>query len=346
MAGSGGARVGGAPGTGDAGGTGGVVAGAGMSGTAGSSSGGMVGGGVDDNGGAGQGAGGMDANGGASGAAGEGDGHGAGGGGNAGNAPGGVSGGGRGGATTGSGGAGGLSAAGGTAGAGDPDLVLWYRFDETSGQTATDSSGYAGGPRNATLGTAGVGGGIVFRAATYEVGTGAVALTANGPMGGGYVTVPSLYDLVPDAVTIASWVYPTSSMANQRIFDLGSGITTFMFLNTADTSGYVRFAITNSGIATEQRIQTSTTLSLNSWHHIALVIAGGNSKSGTIYVDGASVATATLTLGVHELGVTTNNYLGRSQFVYDAYLAGALDDFRVYKRALTKPEISAIYALR
>lgn len=244
---------------------------------------------------------------------------------------------------------GGSTGAGGTASPNDPDLVLWYKFDETSGQTAADSSGYTGGPHNATLATGGTGGSCGFSTAVHKVGTGAVSLTANGVTGGGYVAVPSLYDLVPDAVTIASWVYTTSSSQYQRLFDFGNDTTTFMFLALADSTTFVRFTITNTGTATEQRIQTSTTLTLNAWHHVALVLAGGNPHVGYIYVDGVLAnagASPALTLGVHDLGATTANYLGKSQFTADSYLTGEIDDFRVYKRALTLAEITTIYGLR
>jgi len=260
---------------------------------------------------------------------------------------------GSGGAASGGAGAGGVGSGGTGGGAGgavssvDPDLVLWYRFDEASGQTAVDSSGFTGGPRNATLTAAGTGGAIASSSTIHKVGTGAVGLTANGSTGGGYVVVPSLYDLVSEAVTITCWVYTTSSAQSQRVFDFGDNTTTFMFLTTTDTSGFVRLVITTSGTTLEQRIQTSTSLSLNSWHHVALVLAAGNPHVGNIYVDGMLAASnAALTLGVHDLGITTSNYLGRSQFATDAYLNGALDDFRVYKRALTQMEISTIYALR
>jgi len=58
-----------------------------------------------------------------------------------------------------------------------------------------------------------------------------------------------------------------------------------------------------------------------------------------IYLDGdvmASSATATLP---KDLGNTTQNWLGRSQFDTDAYFSGQLDEFRIYNRVLTLGEI-------
>jgi Concanavalin A-like lectin/glucanases superfamily len=51
-----------------------------------------------------------------------------------------------------------------------------------------------------------------------------------------------------------------------------------------------------------------------------------------------------------DIGATTNNWLGRSQFSgasgNDPCFNGYLDDFRVYRRALSQAEISAMFALR
>ncbi len=47
----------------------------------------------------------------------------------------------------------------------DPDLVLWYKFDESSGTIAADSAMFGGVARNASLATAGTGASAVFSTA-------------------------------------------------------------------------------------------------------------------------------------------------------------------------------------
>ena len=49
-----------------------------------------------------------------------------------------------------------------------------------------------------------------------------------------------------------------------------------------------------------------------------------------------------MTLHAQDLGVTTNNFLGRSQFAVDPFWSGLFDDFRVYRRALTAAEVAAL----
>ncbi|MEO5767530.1 MAG: LamG domain-containing protein, partial [Polyangia bacterium] len=216
-------------------------------------------------------------------------------------------------------------ATGGTVGAVDPDLVLWYTFDESAGTVAADSALFGGMARDATLKTMGTGGSAGF-SPMKQVGTHSVSLVpaASSPnANGGYVTIPTLEALAPQAVTIAVWVNLTANTTAQnwsRIFDIGSGIGTSpnMYLTTraADAANTpVRFAITNSGhtATAEQRLDGPSTLTPNTWHHIVVVLPAGASFTGTLYIDGAAVATnGAMTLHAQNLGATTNNWLGRS----------------------------------
>ena len=62
-----------------------------------------------------------------------------------------------------------------------------------------------------------------------------------------------------------------------------------------------------------------------------------------LYVNGSEVArNAALTLTPDALGSTTQNWIGRSQYA-DPYLDGAVDGFRVYSRALSASEVSALF---
>ena len=48
-----------------------------------------------------------------------------------------------------------------------------------------------------------------------------------------------------------------------------------------------------------------------------------------------------MTLKPSNMGSTTQNWIGRSQF-NDPYLNGRVDDFRIYNKALTASEIAAL----
>ena len=116
-----------------------------------------------------------------------------------------------------------------------------------------------------------------------------------------------------------------------------------MFLTAANTvSGNLRFAISAAGnvVGKEQVIDGNAPLPTGRWTHVAVVLGP---DGGTLYVDGAKVVSnAAVTLRPADLGITTNNYIGRSEFSQDAYFDGAIDDFRVYGRALSADEVKAL----
>jgi hypothetical protein len=105
-------------------------------------------------------------------------------------------------------------------------------------------------------------------------------------------------------------------------------------------SGTVRFAITTGGGGAEQQINSSSTLSTGVRHEVAVTLSG---NTGVMYLDGSPVGTnSSMTLNPMMLGITTNNYIGKSQYS-DPYLNGSLDEFRIYNRALTASEVAQVY---
>jgi hypothetical protein len=241
--------------------------------------------------------------------------------------------------------------------AADPDLVLWYRFDEASGTTAYDSAQFGGVARNATLATTGTGSTATFTTAA-EVGTHALTLApATGfSSGGGYVILPTLDTLAPQAITFAVWVNlaTTSSSQNwERIFDFGDSTTAPTWFNLTARGGSTPygpvFNISDTGHATadQQKLTGATALTANAWHHIAVVLPAGSPYTGVMYVDGAVAATNNaMTVHLADVGANLNTWMGRSQFTNDPYFAGSLDDFRVYRRALSPQEITDLMAIR
>jgi hypothetical protein len=123
----------------------------------------------------------------------------------------------------------------------------------------------------------------------------------------------------------------------QRVFDFGSGNTNYMFLCPRMTaSSPMRFAIRTTAIG--EQVLTATSGLPTGWHHVAIVI---DSKTMTmrLQLDGTVVATGATTLLPKDLGNTTQNWLGKSQFEADAYYGGMIDDFRIYNRALSVGEV-------
>ncbi len=212
-------------------------------------------------------------------------------------------------------------------------LVAYYACDQATGATLPDLSG---NNNNATLvtGTGGTGG---TSFATGKVGDALVLTAAND----GYAALPPGILANACEATIAAWVNTRTQVNYQRVWDFGRDTTVYMYLTTSDAAGLPRFGISIAGNGKHEfGIDGHPALPVDEWHHLAVVLG----LSGIVlYVDGQPAGTdASITLRPADLGSTPYNYIGRSQFSADAYLDGAVDEFRVYARALSLQEIQAL----
>ncbi|NIO30807.1 MAG: hypothetical protein GTN75_03275, partial [Gemmatimonadetes bacterium] len=204
--------------------------------------------------------------------------------------------------------------------------VAWYKLDETAGTVAADSSG------NGYDGT--ITGDAVWTAGKFD---GALQFDGTDD----FVTLPigSLIASLSDT-TITTWAnFSNAGGAWQRIFDFGSGTGIYMFLcPRIGTNGVMRFAIRTAAVG-EQVVNAPSTLA-SGWHNVAVTLDSAAMMIG-LYVDGNLVASGATTLLPKDLGETTQNWLGKSQWP-DALYMGALDEFQIYDRLLTQDEIKNV----
>ncbi len=160
---------------------------------------------------------------------------------------------------------------------------------------------------------------------TYKYGN--ASLSFDG-VAGTYILIPgnSNFWMGTGDFTIETWIRPTTIEGNIRgIF----GINT-----TGNNSNGFAVAINNSNSKLGLRVagstwgtlESTTTLSTNTWYHVALVRTGGNVK---VYINGTEEITTTT-------GGTTNftagNFvIGRPYSDVDDKFHGFMDDFRVTK---------------
>src|SRR5262249_17306873 len=136
----------------------------------------------------------------------------------------------------------------------------------------------------------------------------AVALSGSGE----WVTLPNnITSTLTGDWSISTWVNPQANTTWSRIFDLGNGTTNYAFL-TVSAGSAPRFAITTNSGTGEQVINATSLLPLNQWSHVAVVVSG---TTGTLYVNGTAVGTnSNITVHPSQLGNTTQNWIGRSQY--------------------------------
>jgi hypothetical protein len=200
-----------------------------------------------------------------------------------------------------------------------------WRFDETSGTTATDSSDNAIPTvlaNGVTWTTGRTGGAIDFPGGTGA--TGPTVTLATNPLAG-----------CTNQMTASVWVKFHALTPWSRIFDFGTATTSFIYLAPTDGAG-VHFAMV-SPTGVFDLISASQPLAADSnWHHLAVTVDPAG--LATIYVDGNPIGSATSTVPVSDFANATDLWLGKSRFP-DPYLDASMDELRIGCRALTADEI-------
>lgn len=213
-------------------------------------------------------------------------------------------------------------------------LVAYYKCNETSGTTLTDST------TNQLHGT--LQGSAGFAAG--KLGNG-----LNLPKSGSsYVSLPTAVFSTLTDFTIAAWTYVATFTDWQRVFDTGINAnqsaapttgTKYMNFTLRNHLGSTRWSISKDGIIGEESLNTASPPT-GTWKHVTIVLTGG---VGYLYIDGVQVNSDPTVLRPIDLGAIDYAYLGKSQFSVDPYFDGMLDEFRVYNRALSPSEVDALY---
>ncbi|AMO93201.1 concanavalin A-like lectin/glucanases superfamily protein [Collimonas fungivorans] len=204
-------------------------------------------------------------------------------------------------------------------------LQTYLAFDDDSGTIAADSSGNG---NNGTL----------INGVTWASGKKGSAVSLNG--NNGYVSLPANIMADVSDVTITAWVYWNTSSTWARVFDFGAGSSHYMMLTGRSGTGVARFEMTVNGGTGLHGINSTAALPTGQWVHVAVTLSG---NIGTLYVNGSSVGTNTaMLLAPFRLGSTNQNWIGRSQFANDPYFNGLVDQFRIYRGALSAAQIATL----
>jgi endo-1,4-beta-xylanase len=167
---------------------------------------------------------------------------------------------------------------------------------------------------------------------------------------GGPYTLNGSSDYVdlPDGLTVGLNDFSVACRVNlnsltnwTRIFDFGGDTNVFMMLTPASgNTGNPYFCITTTGNDGEQGLNGSSAIPTGSWQHLAVTKSG---NTAVFYINGQEVDRNTnMSLSPADLGNTTNNFIGRSQWSQDPYLNASVDDFVFYNRALSAAEVAAL----
>jgi glucose/arabinose dehydrogenase len=206
-------------------------------------------------------------------------------------------------------------------------LVRNYRLDNNGGTTATDSAG----TNNATLTN-----GPVWSAGKI----GASAVTLDGV--NDYLATSNLAGTLGGTATLTAWL-KTTQVGNVKMYNAPGivGVEQYngandIFWGWLDETGRIAFKVgDNTNVA-----RSTSPVNDGQWHHVAFT---RDSATGVIklYVDGVLNATATSDTGTKSTPFAS---FGRIEDTGGAinYLAGSLDEIRVYDRVLSDAEVMTV----
>jgi beta-xylosidase len=212
--------------------------------------------------------------------------------------------------------------------AADDGLVLHYKLDDSAGTVAVDSSGNG---RN----------GAIVGGATLTGGEG-VRLDGTDD----HVALPNNILAGLTSITVSTEVLVRTEQATPYfIWGLGNAASSSSGTGYLFTTGNAyRAAITTGNWSGEQNTTSGANLARGVWKTLTYTLDDAT-NTARLYLDGVQVAqntNVTVTPASIGGGATVANYIGRSNYASDRYLAGSVRDFRIYDSALTAPQVAAL----
>ncbi len=132
-----------------------------------------------------------------------------------------------------------------------------------------------------------------------------------------------------------------------RIFDFGSSSSSYMFFTVINgraqegaIAGTPRFAISTRAVTGEKQLTAKQPLAIGKLTHVVITIDADH-HVGKLFINGEEVASRDdMTVTPSDLGETTANLLGASQWDADPLLHGSITEFRIYDTALSADDVA------
>ncbi|MHC4865369.1 MAG: LamG domain-containing protein [Planctomycetota bacterium] len=212
----------------------------------------------------------------------------------------------------------------------DPDLIVWYEFDETAGDIAHDASGhardgYVDGQTNWDLSDGRFGGCLVFNDDTA-------------------VEVPTtVLSDVNDGITISVWLKEAyREDSDNWVFDTGSGDYHVQAAVAEQSTGQAMWRAGNdSNDVLRWDLDGADPGTLQDWHHWVF-IKDESTGSITLYFDGILVALDDVVDSTLINVRNTAFKIGAVAWHANDFV-GRMDDFQVWARALSESDILSLF---
>ena len=156
-----------------------------------------------------------------------------------------------------------------------------------------------------------------------------------------YASLPSAAVAVPSAylsgqLTLEAWVFASGNPSDgTHLLDLASSGNMNNIVLGFTNAGKLYFEAFSGSTSLGQKV-TSNAFPTDSWHHVAVTVATGNTV--TLYVDGASVYTGTLS-GTIPTTTRSSSYVGHSNTAGAPDFNGIVSDVAVFEYSLPADQI-------
>ncbi|MET8077822.1 LamG-like jellyroll fold domain-containing protein [Streptomyces sp. NPDC005303] len=173
----------------------------------------------------------------------------------------------------------------------------------------------------------------------------ALALPGGAPTSdGAYVRLPR--EVVGDAsdLTVSARVKWSGDKSSwQRIFDLGTDTTKYLFSTPYNGNGLFQTSVTTGGGGAETQVRGYAALPADAWRTVTVTLDTSAGRL-TTYLDGVAVSSAATAIKAKDLlsgSATAAGYIGKSLYP-DPLLKGAVDDFAVWHSALSAEQVAGL----
>ncbi|WP_280846153.1 LamG-like jellyroll fold domain-containing protein [Streptomyces sp. SAI-119] len=220
-----------------------------------------------------------------------------------------------------------------------PGPVARYTFDQDdldSGKI-TDSSG------NGL--TASLVNGSTAQSVAGADGGRALALPGGAPTSdGAYVRLPREVLGGASDLTVSARVKWSGEQASwQRIFDLGTDTSKYLFSTPYNGNGLFQTSVTTGGGGAEAQVRGYAALPADGWRTVTVTLDTATGRL-TTYLDGVAVSSAATAIKAKDLlsdSATAAGFIGKSLYP-DPLLKGAVDDFAVWHSALSAEQVAGL----
>ena len=213
-------------------------------------------------------------------------------------------------------------------------LAIYYKFDETSGNTAADSSGNA---RNGTVTQ-----GTTLGWAAGQVNN-CLRFGTTSTQYAHYVTEPAITGTYT-GFTMSMWVNPGGTTSKYLYYEATAATGAVRLQISGTTSSRVFTLTVYNGSTAVNYAFTGVAVTSNAWSHVAFTYDNTSGvKQVKFYLNGALQQTLTISTSLSAVFNSGTVYIGNQGTSTTNSFVGYLDDFRLYTAPLSGSFIAGIY---